>query len=184
MDIFKDKALPLILIFEGSKYTNLPLDKGHGTKYGITQSTYDSYNNILNKKLSSVKDITIQEVQDIYLNQYWIFAKCNLLPEKLSIVMFDTAVNSGIKRAMKFLQQSLSLNVDGSFGTQTEEAIQFINDDYISNLYISYREEFYNNIVKNNPSQSAFLKGWLRRINFLKDYINNIKSIESIKKTW
>ena len=58
----------------------------------------------------------------------------------------------------------LDLNPDGIVGDKT---IQAINNHDPKTLFTKIHERrklFLENIVKNNPSQKIFLKGWLRRL--------------------
>lgn len=165
------KGLKLVLLNEGG-YINHPNDKGGETNKGITQGTYNSYlkqNNIFNK---SVKYITDYEVKDIYYNKYWIRGKCNLLQPKLSIVHFDTIVNWGITGGNKILQYVLNVKVDGIIGPKTIEIANNVDDLEIANKYCDYRIERRYKIVKNNPSQQVFLKGWINRDKRVKNFIN------------
>lgn len=181
---FTQKALPLVLVFEGEEFTNHPNDKGGPTKWGIIQKVYDAYRLEKGLPKRSTKEIEIEEVQDIYFNKYWLPAKCELMEEKLSVVNFDIAVNMGVGRATKFLQTALAVLVDGDFGNKSVEALKKSNQQEIAKKVIQLRKDFYNKIVENNPSQSVFLKGWLRRVNLVEAYVNGTKTLEQIKKQW
>jgi lysozyme family protein len=184
MDQFKDIALPLVLVFEGPTFTIHPNDKGGPTRYGIIQTVYDTYRTNKSLATQSVKDITLQEVQDIYYVGYWVSAKCQDMPGKLSIAVFDTTVNSGKGRSIKILQQAIGATVDGIIGQETLQKLKNLNENEVANKYIDTRESFYHAIVDHDLSQSAFLNGWLRRAKFLRDYINGDKTLEQIKKEW
>jgi len=184
MDQFKDIALPLVLVFEGSKYTCSPVDKGGPTRFGVTQTVYDAYRTNKGLTTQSVKDITIQEVQDIYYVGYWVSAKCQGMPGKLSIAVFDTTVNSGKGRSIKILQQAIGATVDGIIGQETLQKLKSLDETVVANKYLDTRESFYHAIVDHDNSQSVFLNGWLRRAKFLRDYINGDKTLEQIKKEW
>jgi lysozyme family protein len=184
VDTFKDIALPLILVFEGSTFTNHPNDKGGPTRYGVIQKQYDKYCLEKNKTLTSVEKISIFEVQDIYYSKYWLPAKCNEMPGKLSTVVFDTTVNSGQGRAVKILQQSIGAKVDGIIGKETISKLVNCDQNKLANQFVDIRIEFYNNIVLKDPTQKVFLKGWLRRVQFLRDYVNGTKTLQQIKEQW
>lgn len=84
---------------------------------------------------------------------------------------YDTAVNTGIPRAIKILQQaanevnssSYSISVDGQMGPKTRAAVCRAGDDALLKAYTKKQEAFYRSIVARNPTQEKFLKGWLRR---------------------
>lgn len=183
-DLFKDAALPLILTFEGSKFTNDPQDRGGATRYGVIQTEYDAYRTGKGLPLQSVEFITQDEYVDIYLNKYWLPSKCDRMKDKLAIVMFDTAVNNGVGRAAKILQKALGVTVDGGIGPGTMAALQGADQTVLSGKYIDIRETFYQAIVDHDPTQAKWLNGWLRRLNFVSDYVNGIKTIDQIRKEW
>lgn len=179
--IFND-ALNFVLKWEGG-YVNNPFDLGGETNYGITQTTFDNYNKEKNKNLKSVKNITMLEIRDIY-SKYWINSKCNIFGDKLSIVIFDTAVNFSVNGAIQFLQEALNeiyyvkLDVDGDFGNQSLYIFnRYIGKDpqkqlNLANKIINNRIAYRYHRVDNNSSQEIFLQGWLNRDNDLKKYIN------------
>jgi lysozyme family protein len=187
MDVFYSKILPLTLIFEGG-FTDNPKDRGGRTNFGITQRVYDGYRRGKNLSYNDVKDISMEEVREIYYKDYYMPSKCSEMPEKISVVVFDTAVNSGVGRSIKTLQQAIGCKIDGSMGPET--LLRF--KDYLKNhdqmafinSFTKIRDNFYHAIVERDFTQNIFLKGWLRRLNFLKDYINDVKTLEEIKKEW
>lgn len=182
-DMFKDSALPLILTFEGG-YSNDPNDRGGSTNKGIIQTEYDTYRTKKGLPIQDVRIISDDEVIDIYRNDYWIASKCDQMGEKLSIVMFDTAVNNGTGRAAKILQKALGVTIDGAIGPGTMGALQDSDQTALCARYIDIRETFYHAIVDHDESQSKWLNGWLRRLYMVRDYVNGIKTIDQIRKEW
>ena len=144
-----ETALNYTLQFEGG-YVNDPLDKGGETNFGITKGVYDTYRKSKSLPIQSVKLICNEEVKEIYYKNYWLASGCDKLDEKLAILVFDFATNSGISRAIRYL-------------TLTKDPIKYLN----------LRAEFFKKIVQNNPSQQRFLKGWLNRIEGLRKIIGN-----------
>ncbi len=142
-----ETVLKYSLQFEGG-YVNDPLDKGGETNKGITKAVYDTYRKSKNLPIQSVKLISDQEVKDIYYKQYWLAAGCDKLEDKLAMVVFDFAINSGVSRAKRYL-------------TLTKDPQKLLD----------LRAEFFKKIVKNNPSQNRFLKGWLNRVESLRKII-------------
>jgi len=142
------KALDFTLSQEGG-YSNHPNDKGGATNYGITQTTYNTYKKRKGAVKWFVKNITMKEVEEIYYGMYWMAAKCNTLTLSLSIVVFDTAVHSGVSKA-RFI-------------------LNLTNDPFI---YLDRRRSFLKRIA--GGSNKVFLKGWMNRIDHLKEYIKNV----------
>ena len=104
--------------------------------------------------------------------------------DRLSIAAFDTAVNMGGGRSVKFIQQAIGATVDGVIGPETISKLKAYDQTKLSNDFMNQRENFYNAIVQRDPTQVKFLKGWLRRLNFLRDYVNGVKTIDQIRAAW
>jgi len=64
-----------------------------GTKYGIAASSYPDLD---------IRHLTVEQAGAIYRKDYWMAADCGALPAGVDLVIFDTAVNSGVGRARKF----------------------------------------------------------------------------------
>jgi len=166
-----DFAYRFIRMWEGG-LANVKGDLGGLTKFGVTQSTYNTYRRSLDEKPQSVRLITETEVRNIFENRLWIGTGANKLPPLLGIVQLDTEVNFGtggsnpkkhIKGASAFLQETLSAARPGE--TDLELA-----QDYI-NLRIAFRYER----VNYYPSQKKFLQGWLNRDNALQTYVDQLE---------
>ena len=146
-----NKALKFILKWEGG-YVNNPNDLGGATNKGITQKTYDSWRKGHNLSLQSVRLITDNEVQEIYYNRYWIPAGCAKMTAKFAVVCFDTAINMGVSRVSEFLKAANYLDVD---------------------KFLTAREKKYKEFA-NYGNQRIFLKGWLNRLNALRNFIKTV----------
>src|SRR4029450_7597124 len=108
------------------------------------------------------------EVLAIYEGGYWIPPRCDLLARQLDLVQFDTAVNMGIGRAVRFLQQAVGCGVDGDFGPGTERAVASCDAGTVLGSYCNQREEFYRALVRKDAKFGVFLKGWMNRLNALR----------------
>jgi len=143
-------------------YVNDPYDTGGETKFGIAQ-------NFTKKR---VIDMTLEDAMVHYYNNYWLASNCNEMPPKVAIIHFDGCVNHGVKQASKFLQRVIGVVDDGIVGARTLSILNSIQDiDSIVIEIADRREAFYNRIVERNPSQKRFLKGWMIRINEVRDYV-------------
>lgn len=104
-----DKAVEFILEHEGG-LSDDPLDSGGLTKYGISQRSYPGL---------SIRDLTRADAKQIYYNDYWLKCKCPELPSSLAILLCDSAVNQGRTLAVRILQRSLGVRMDGVIGPET-----------------------------------------------------------------
>lgn len=50
---------------------------------------------VIHNSITDVKGISLDDVKNIYRELYWSVISGDLLPESLSMVVFDKAVNSG-----------------------------------------------------------------------------------------
>lgn len=168
-----------------------PADKGGITKYGVSiEFLKDCYEVDANKleefditplpvSRQTIKNLTKQQAMDLFWWRFWDKLRLDRFNVKLAIVLYDCAVNHGISRAVKFVQQACNslgenIEVDGKLGNVTTSVILAVDQEHLANYIIGLRKAFYRRIVDNNPSQSVFLKGWLNRANDLGEYIKGI----------
>lgn len=179
-----DKAYAYVIENEGIRFTCHPDDRGGATKFGITQETFDQWRELQQLGTKSVKDITEQEAKEIYEKMY--FRRCRLeevKEEQVAIVIFDQAVNVGVKEASKRTQRvvnkyvrSTKLNVDGVIGPKTLAALNRVKLANFMPEFFGESLMYYAVIVANNPSQSVFIKGWTRRaLKLLELYLGRVK---------
>ncbi len=171
MQRFKE-CLKFVLKWEGG-YTNHPLDPGGATNKGITQRVYNAYLQSKKKSPRDVRYITDEEVEEIYYTRYFIPSCAPQLPPPLDLVVFDTAVNMGVKTSSILLQKTLkelgyyNLAIDGIIGEMTKSALKKAIEEkgmqVIVQKYIQLRNLRYHEIASKNPKLRVFLKGWLNR---------------------
>jgi lysozyme family protein/uncharacterized protein YjdB len=162
-----DHALEFVLQWEGG-YSNNPNDHGGPTNQGITQSEYDGYRKAKGQNPQDVKSISTDELRDIYYNGYWLPVHGNDLAYPLALAMFDSSVNCGPGTAIMFLQKSLGITEDASFGQAIVKALANTESKAeIAMKIMDHRDEYYKKIVNNDSTQVVFLQGWLNRNNAL-----------------
>ena len=88
-----DKAVEFVLEHEGD-YSNDPQDPGGETNFGISKRSYPELD---------ISKLTLKQAKEIYYKNYWLECGCDDLPYPFDIVVFDTAVNMGKRRALEFL---------------------------------------------------------------------------------
>ena len=175
-DSFKS-AMRFIAKWEGG-FVDDPDDRGGRTNRGVTQKTYDVFRAKRGLIDKDVKDIPDEDVNAIYWEMYWVPSKCDVLPEPLDKVVFDSAVQHGPGRAVKWLQAALGVNPDGAFGPKSVQALhEEIAADMIDSLvsaYLSIREQFYKDIISRDSTQLKFERGWGNRMASLKLEVNEL----------
>ncbi len=167
------QCLEVVLKHEGG-LSNRKADRGGLTNYGITQKTYSAWLKATGLPDRPVTEIRISEVGAVY-QQYWIAAHCDYLPEPLDLVVFDSAVNHGAKRAVKLLQRVLGVDEDGVCGKITLKALHEDVVNYgieeVCDKYLDARANFYEQIILADASQAVFAKGWMNRIDHLRELV-------------
>ncbi len=154
---FED-AINITLKFEGG-LSDIVQDKGGLTKYGISQHSYPGVN---------IRELTLEKAKEIYKRDFWTPCHCDELLWPINLCLFDWAVNSGPEVAVRFLQRILKVKIDGKLGPKTLASVTLFHDPIeVSKKILEERFNNYLDLVKNNPSNSIFLKGWLKRVNEL-----------------
>jgi lysozyme family protein len=153
------KSLAAVLVHEGG-YSNHPRDPGGATMKGVTQRVYDAWRKNNGRPIQSVKNITQQEIEAIYYQQYWIMVRGDQLPSGLDYAVFDYAVNSGPSRAIKDLQRVLGVAIDGAPGNVTISTALAGDTKKLINSLCDRRLAF----VKALSTWPTFGRGWSSRI--------------------
>ncbi|AZI41876.1 secretion activator protein [Deinococcus psychrotolerans] len=103
-----------------------------GTKYGVAAHAYPTLD---------IRNLTLADARAIYKQNYWDRAACDHLPAPLALVVFDTAINSGVSRALGFLAQTKDWR-----------------------RYLDLRLQF----LQSLSSWKTFGRGWTRRVDTLR----------------
>lgn len=181
------KTLKHTLQFEGG-YANDPDDRGGETFRGISRRNWPAWGGwrLIDgcragglKSRRSIDDFFAQNaemealVAGFYADNFWRPFEHPALPPRVAAKLFDAAVNLGAGRAVSLWQKTLNslganLTVDGQSGPQTLAASQKIlarpeAEAAFLSRFAERQGDFYRAIAAKNPSQSKFLKGWLRR---------------------
>lgn len=184
-----EEALKKILIIEG-KYSNDPIDNGGETYKGIARKFHPhwlGWRIIDNaKKLESFpggldKNKTLQNhVKALYKKQYWDAINGDKMPNQhIAEEVLDAGVNIGIRRSARFLQESINLLnrnqasqedliIDGVIGNQSINALKKTlkldkSNQYVLILLNIFQGMRYINILRANPSQEKYTRGWIKR---------------------
>ena len=160
------KAAALTIANEGGWYDD-PI--GGPTYIGIRQVTYDAHCVKNGKPIQSVKLITSSEVADIYEAGYWRAAGCDKMPDWTAMMVFDYAVHSGPKQAVKDLQYLLDVSPDGIFGPVTKRALsvyQFVSSQttLLVKAYDLSRLAFLRALAVRDKQHKKNLKGYEKRL--------------------
>jgi lysozyme family protein len=168
------RSLEFVLSVEGG-YSNHPHDSGGKTYRGILQREYDKYRDDKQEDRRCVREMSEEELEDIYYNDYWVPGACYKFPWPLCVVQFDGCVNTGVGQASKFLQRAVGTKDDGAIGPKTimayEDKVKDVGLDAIVKSILEQRDGFYDLLVERKPTQKSFINGWNNRLDKLKNYI-------------
>jgi lysozyme family protein len=137
-----EEILDAIILREGG-FVDHPKDKGGPTKWGITLRTLAAWRQAP-QTVDDVRKLSKEEAKEIYRERY-ISPFEGEVPEEVFPQVVDIGVHHGVgtaKRMVERLKREKRLSNKGLL----EERLDLMAE-----------------IVKSNPDQRAFLKGWLRR---------------------
>lgn len=122
-----------------------------GTKYGVSAMSYPHLD---------IKNLTLDQSKAIYKRDFWDKARCDELPRGLDFLIFDTAINSGVGRAVRLLQEAAGVTADGAFGPKTLAAVQKKPRNKLIDEFCVRRGLFFASI----GTFPRYGLGWFRRL--------------------
>jgi lysozyme family protein len=160
-----DKIILTTLKHEGG-ISNHKADRGGLTNFGITFRTLKSF--IPAATEESLINMTKEQAIAFYRTYFFYGMGVDKYPKEIQDIMFDMNVNHGVGNSTRILQRALVLSgmpvtVDGIPGRQTLSAAQKVNLKTLRDNLITARLRFFQAIVRNDPSQAVFARGWENR---------------------
>lgn len=168
-------AYNLVAAAEGG-YQQHPADTGNynslgqlvGTNWGVSATKYED---IIGRPptVADMRNLTATQAREIFRRDEWTKIKGDdIISQAVANIFFDGAVNHG--RGIHLMQEVLGVHQDGIVGPQTLAAINTADP---ARLYLAYKErrrQYYYWLVDWRPANSAFLDGWLARLDDFDDY--------------
>ena len=153
-----NKSFDLVIVNEGG-YVDNKLDPGGATNWGCTQAVWEGY---IGHKVSvdDMKALTKEDVKPLYKKRYWDAIHGDAIPSGLDYCIFDCAINSGVNRSAKIIQEIVGVFADGAIGNNTVSAITQLNPVTAINEFCDKRQAFLESL-KTFP---VFGKGWSKRV--------------------
>lgn len=167
-----EKLAPFIFKWEGG-FVNDPLDRGGATNMGVTIAVWKSQGYDKDGDgdidVQDLKKITKEDATKIMKKSYWDRWRADeIKSQAVANTLVDWVWGSGV-HGIKIPQRLLGVPADGIVGPKTIAAINNAPSDFLDRLY-KERKDFLDRIVKANPTQKRFIKGWLNRMNDLIAY--------------
>lgn len=152
-------AVELVLSNEGGYVHNLA-DSGGETAFGISKRSYPSID---------PKTLTIEQAKAIYKRDFWHPLYAELRSQEVANKLMDMSVNFGQGNSTIIVQKALrglgcAIKQDGVFGRNTLAIVNQTDAQTLLTAIRKHQAMRYVAIVQKNPSQIAFLEGWLRRV--------------------
>ena len=153
-----DRALAYVLKSEGG-FVNHPDDPGGMTNLGCTKAVWEEFcgHQVTEK---TMRALTPSDVAPLYKRKYWDKVKADDLPSGVDYCIFDTAINSGPRMAIKLLQGVVGTDMDGDLGPKTLGAVKAFDAKDLLQDYSKRRLSF----LMDLPTWSTFGKGWTNRV--------------------
>lgn len=145
-----EQAFARLIEHEGG-YVNDRRDPGGETKYGISRRAYPN---------EDIAGMTLERAHALYRRDYWQPAGCDAVPDALRFDLFDMAVNSGIRPAIRALQRAAGVPDDGILGPQTLQALGSVPPLRTLARFNGQRLDLLTSLA----TWRAFGRGWARRV--------------------
>ena len=126
-------------------------DPGGETNFGISKAAYPG---------EDIASMTLERAKTIYRRDYWGPAGCDSVPDAVKFDLFDMAVNSGVRAAVRALQQAVGEVQDGTLGPKTLQAIQSMPPDRVRLRFSAARRL----LMTSLPTFPTFGRGWMIRV--------------------
>ena len=124
-----DDAFKLMLKSEGG-FVNHPQDPGGMTNLGVTKSTWENWIGRQSDE-AEMRNLTPAKVEPLYKKKYWDAVRADELPNGISYLVFDFAVNAGVEGAVVIEKIKQS---QGSLGFNAQKMVY---EDFSRNFLIS-----------------------------------------------
>lgn len=153
-----DRCVGIVLHEEGG-FVNNPRDPGGATNMGITLATLRAWRG-KPTTVDDVRSLTPAEATAIYRANYWAAVRGNDLPSGVDLTVFDCAVTSGPREAVRILQRSAGAVDDGALGPKTLSSVIAADREMLLRRYADEHYDF----IKTLPTFATFGAGWVSRI--------------------
>lgn len=123
-----------------------------GTNFGISAASYPR---------EDIPRLTKARAGEIYRRDYWGPVRGDELPDGIDLTAFDPAVNSGVSRGARWLQQALGVTADGKIGPVTVRAAQTTTSG-VAVIQRAHAARL--GWLRGLSTFTSFGRGWTRRV--------------------
>ncbi len=181
-----ERCQQFVLKWEGG-LSDDAADSGGLTKYGVSwaylkdleQSRPSVLRDVLGTEFvtrSVVRNLPKDQAWRLFKFSFWDPFSLDDQPLSVALCAYDMNVNHGSRNAIRIVQRAANmmqavmpkLSVDGRFGPKTRAGMRHLNCPSGIAALASKRQDFYDRIVENRPSQKVFYRGWSNRCRDMK----------------
>ena len=165
-------ALDDVVEIEGG-YIDHPADRGGPTKFGITKPTLARYLGVNISEVTNdmIARLDVSTVRDLYRKLFIMDRDYHYIDDPWVFgFIVDMGVNHHERTAARIVQKAAAplLTIDGIFGPKTINVVNRLTETEPSRSRfmveaVAHRLDHYANEVKRDPTQAAFIRGWVRR---------------------
>ncbi len=160
-------------------FVDHPDDDGGVTNFGITHKTLSDWRGTP-VTAEDVKNLTQAEADEILRTNYYARCRCGEMPERMAMVVYNSAVMSGPKKAITLLQEAFNelgmtadgepLEVDGILGRFTMTAVRETDASVLSETYADLYEAY----LQGRHNFDTFGRGWMNRMAKLREFLTTL----------
>ena len=143
---------------------DVPGDGGGQTRYGVDAADHPGVD---------IGELTLAGALAIYHAGEWAAVRGDDMPPDVAMATFDAAVNVGVERASKWLQEAVGATQDGKIGPLTLAAVAQAQTGLAAALVDRYRTAYYEELADEYPRDKEFEDGWFNRTNALEAAISD-----------
>lgn len=168
-----------LLKHEGLAFTNAKYDRGSWTKAGITYATFIEYHRQIGQTADlnqngvvdwrDLRILPLETVFAIYERNYWdAIPADDIRTQVIAEILVDMLVNCGKGKDnsnIRGYQRLIGVPPTGRFLSMTLARTNSLDQRQLLESIKQYRRDYYYRLVARIPSQSVFIRGWIRRVN-------------------
>lgn len=157
------KCFNIVIGLEGG-YSVHSQRSGGVTNMGITKSTYEKF---LGREVSNLEmqNISIPAAKKFYKEEFWDRIEGGTLDANMALVLYDTAVHSGVYRAMLLLQEFLGFEETGKIDKSIINRLRAeTNTRILANSFLDHRWDY----LRSLHNYPHYKRGWKNRIDHLR----------------